>query len=111
MRPPLEPMRLTVEEMVIRRLAAFCVLVRAVASVLVCCAAEESELRAMAESATCAASLAAERAAFFCWRAECMAVPTEAAEPTAEATSAPIAIASDPMMLKYDLRFTKYDLE
>ena len=59
-------------------------------------------LRAMAESATCAASLAAERAAFFCCLAECMAVPTETAEPTMAAV-APM-IAAVPMMLKYELR-------
>ena len=70
-----------------RRLAAFCVLVRAVASVLVCCAAAVSVLRAMAESATCAAWLAAVRAAFFCWWAECMVAPAEAAEPTMAAVA------------------------
>ncbi len=63
-------MRLTVEETGMRRLAAFCVAVCALASVLVCCAAAVSVLRAMAESATCAAWLAAERAAFFCCLAE-----------------------------------------
>ncbi len=106
-RPPLEPMRLTVEEMVIRRLAAFCVLVRAVVSVLVCCAAEESELRAMAESATCAAWLAAVRAAFFCCLAACMAVPADTAEPT-RAAVAPM-MAAVPMMLKYELRRTNWN--
>ena len=94
-----------------RRLAAFWVESRAEASVLVCWAAAESALRAMAESATCAAWLAALRAAFFCCLAACMLAPIVAAEPTAEATSAPIASVSAPMMLKYELRVTKYELE
>lgn len=104
--PPVEPMRLTVEAMDMRRLAAFCVLLRAVASVLVCCAAEESELRAMAESATWAAWLAAERAAFFCCLAACMAVPAETAEPTMAAVAPMIAAVP---ILSYELRSMIYE--
>ncbi len=99
-------MRFTVEAMVMRRRAAFCVFSRAAASGLVCWAACESVERAMAESAICDAWLAAVFAAFFCWCAEYIEDPTVAAAPTS-----PPMIAAVPMMLNYELRVTKYEVE
>ena len=66
-----------------------------------------SVLRAMAESATLAAWLAAERAAFFCCLAEYMVAPTEAAEPTSAAVAPMIAAVP---ILSYDLRSMIYEV-